>query len=120
MSLFQETASALVHTILENRFGVLPQPAAGESGRVVSFVVDQCGRMPDYLRFPFVVLTCYFGLVSIVTTGKPFHKGSSAQRSRQIQRWKKAGFGPYKNLIKFYESFAIFKHYDLAESGDER
>ena len=120
MSLFQKTVSALVATILENRFGVLPQQKPELCGRVVGFVVAQCGRMPDYLRFPFVVLTCYFGLISIVLTGKPFHGGSLVQRSKQVLRWKTAALGPHKNLIKFYESFAIFKYYDLLESGNER
>jgi hypothetical protein len=74
--------------------------------------------MPDYLRFPFKFLTLLFDAWSLPFTGRPFHRASHEQRSRQMRAWKGSALGFCRDLIKFYETLVIFASYSERSSSD--
>jgi hypothetical protein len=80
------------------------------------FLLDQHRRMPDYLRLPFRCLTLLFDAWSLPLTGRPFHRASAAQRSRQLRAWKNSRLGFRRDFIKFYESLALFAWYSEREA----
>jgi hypothetical protein len=40
--------------------------------------------------------------------GKPFHVQDHPARWRQVEAWRRSRLGPCRDLIRFYESMAIF------------
>jgi hypothetical protein len=78
---------------------------------VAGFLRDQHRRMPDYLRLPFMCVTLVFDAWSLPLTGRPFHRASLAQRSRQIRAWKGSRLGFRRDFIKFHEGLAVFAFY---------
>ncbi len=80
--------------------------------------LDQHRRMPDYLRLPFRCLTLLFDAWALPRTGRPFHRASPAQRSRQIRAWKGSALGVRRDLVKFYESLAVFAWHAERSASD--
>lgn len=68
-----------------------------------SFLLEQMGRMPDYLRLPFRVLTLFFGLHTILLYGKHFASLRPEQRDRVIRFWKGSSISIMPTFIRFYE-----------------
>jgi hypothetical protein len=89
----------------------------GSDQTVATFVLAQHRRMPDYLRLPFWCLTLLFDAWSLPLTGRPFHRASAAQRSRQLRAWKSSRLGFRRDFIKFYESLALFAWYSERETA---
>ena len=106
---FEKTVSALTCSIASQRCGSIASAVTLE--RVVSFVLAQHGRMPDYLRFPLKMLTLGFSISTVFTTGRRFHHLSQQQQWRHVLRWKNSWFGPCRDLVKFFESLVIFGYY---------
>lgn len=84
--------------------------------KVVRFLEDQHGRMPDYLPLPFKCLVLIFDAWSYPFTGRPFHRLPHRRRWRQIQAWKKSLLGFRRDLIRFFETLTVFSWY--SESVD--
>ncbi|MGH8509366.1 MAG: hypothetical protein ACREVH_11715 [Gammaproteobacteria bacterium] len=111
---FINTVSALCYSMLiEER-----EPAAGEDcnlspNAVVNFVLDQHERMPDYLRFPFLLFTIFFDLAGVVHGGTLFHRMEQSDRRRQIEAWRNSRFGLPRDFIRFYESLVVFCWYSM-------
>ncbi len=106
---FEKTVSALAHTIAGQRCGPTTSQVSRE--RVADFVLAQHGRMPDYLRLPLKALTLAFSVSSVITSGRRFHRLSYERQCRQVSQWKTSWFGPFRDLMKFYESLVIFGCY---------
>jgi choline dehydrogenase-like flavoprotein len=105
--IFFATVSALVYTVIADRRG----ESAGRGdppNAVVNFVVSQHRRMPDYLRAPLKLLTLLFSASTLPGHRKLFHRLESAARSKQIDRWRRGRFGFQRDLIRIYESLAVF------------
>jgi len=113
MNFFQRTVSALVYSSIQER---CPRPRENRyflNNQVVNFVLGQHTRMPDYLRLPLSILTIIFGLRTVLSAGKPFHRLSHEQRWWQIERWRTARLQPLRDLMRFYDSLAVYGWYAL-------
>ena len=108
---FTKTVSAISYSIVRARC----EPDAAELTRrhpdIVRFVVDQQGRMPDYMRLPFKLLTVLFDLCGLAHGGRPFHSLTHPARWRQIESWRRAPFAPARDFVRFYESLAVYRWY---------
>jgi hypothetical protein len=116
---FEAAVSALCYTILRER---CPDAADGPDfphNRTVRFVLDQHGRMPDYLRMPFALVTLAFDASSVVRHGRRFRWLPHDQRWRQVIAWRNAPLGPCRDLMKFYESFVVF-HWHSIQRADAK
>jgi hypothetical protein len=106
---FDATVAALTASIIRERCG-----AAGDgSGQqhVVRFLLDTHARMPDYLRLPFRGLTLAFDAAALPFAGRPFHRLPHERRWRQIRAWRTSTLGVRRDLVKFYETLAVFGWY---------
>ncbi len=103
---FYDTASALAYSLAEPH----AQPAHPELqlpyNDLTRFILEQHGRMPDYLRAPFEALTLGFDL-----TGHLFHSKEPGKRAKQIAAWKNSGMAVRRDLIRYFESLGILALY---------
>lgn len=111
---FQATVSAMVYSFAREWEGRWSATDA-RWNEVVRFVLDQHARMPDYLRFPLKCLTLAFDAAAIPFTGRAFHSLPHERRWRLIQRWKRLPIGPCSDLMRFYETLAVFGWSTLAD-----
>ena len=133
---FRLAVSSLVGSILDQRFceggsarhgdhaelehpGKIDDPGSAVE-KVVQFVLEQHGRMPDYLRLPLAALTVAFDAWAIPTSGRLFHHLPHDRRWQQVLAWKESRLGFRRDLIRFYESLAIFGWYSDVSSVDTR
>jgi hypothetical protein len=106
--MFQRTVSALVYSLIRER---CPEDARARQfleNRVVRFVLAQHARMPDYLRLPIKLATLLFDAYARLTTLRAFHRLSDQRRVHQIRAWRLSRLGPFRDLIKFYESLSVY------------
>jgi hypothetical protein len=115
---FEDTVCAMVETIARERSSAW----SAETSRnfVAPFVLGQYARSPDYLRFPLRLATIVFSLASIPRCGCRFHRLPHQQRWAQLQRWRHSRLTPFRDLIKFYESLAVFGVYAEQYSPSKR
>jgi hypothetical protein len=111
---------ALVESILRERSQLSEEAAQSYRGAVTPFVLAQCRRMPDYIRFPFKCLTLVFGAWPMLLTGRPFHHLSHEQRAQQVRAWRASSLGFRRDFIKFFDAFVIFAWYSERYSDDDR
>ena len=103
---FRKAASALSYTLARDRYGaVAPEFPVN---RVVRFVMDQHGRLPDYMRFPLKVLTVLFDYAAVLRHGRRFHKLPHDKRCRRIEAWRQSWLGPFRDLIRLYEALVVY------------
>lgn len=111
---FRAAVNSLTATILEMHAG--PAAAAQHTPAVARFVLDQHGRMPDYLRWPLLYLTLCFVASTILFRGRTFLSAELSTRQRQVTAWKHSRLGPCRDLIKFHETLIVFGYQaELAE-----
>ncbi len=103
--------SALVESIIRERFIGKEAGAIYSHESIVRFLLEQLARMPDYLRFPMKCLTLLFNVWSLPFTGRTFHRLPYDRQLRQIRDWRNSSFGFRRDLIKFYETFTVFGWY---------
>jgi len=85
---------------------------------VARFLLQTHARIPDYLRLPLRVLTLAFDAWGVVTAGHPFHRLPLDARRRQVATWKGSRLGFRRDLIKFFETLAVFGVYSERYPGD--
>jgi len=85
---------------------------------VAHFLLQTHARIPDYLRLPLRVLTLAFDAWGVVTAGRPFHRLPLEARRRQVAAWKGSRLGFRRDLIKFFETLAVFGIYSERYPGD--
>ena len=100
---FRHSVNAIVATILSQRGANAHQIEA-----VSQFVLEQHARMPDYLRWPLLLVTLAFDSYPCLFRGRPLHHLPVALRSRYVEGWRTGWFGVQRDLVKFYESLAVF------------
>lgn len=105
---FDATVSAVTYSIIEERVDKRENPRTILYNRVTCFVLEQHARMPDYLKLPIRALTLVLDASAIPASRKPLHCLAHAQRWHQIEAWKSSRITLKRDLIKFYESLAIF------------
>jgi hypothetical protein len=111
---------ALVESIILDR---CPEAGGGMSpfrDAVIRFNLDQCERMPDYLRYPFKCLTLVFGAWPLLLKGRSFHRLSREERARQVRAWRESRLGFRRDFIKFFETFVIFAWYSERYPDDSQ
>jgi hypothetical protein len=117
---FQSTVSAIVYSILQERFPTGDPGRGFPNNLAVRFLLEQHGRMADYLRWPLVVLTLVFDWSSLPRHGRRFHRLSPATRARQIGAWRTSPLGFCRDFIRFYDSLVVFYWYSHAAKVVER
>lgn len=111
----EPAVSALVYTLVRQ---AVPEEARRErflENEVVHFVLAQMGRMPDHLRLGIVALTWLFDQSARLTTLRAFHALSPEVRSLRVAAWRRSPLGPLRQLIRFYESLAVYGWYGLRD-----
>ena len=101
---FAKTVSALTACIVHERCDA----EGTHVPTVTRFVLEQHGRMPDFLRLPIRVATLGFAAFTILHTGRVFHAASHEQRRRQLAWWRRAPIGPCRDLVRFYENLIVY------------
>ena len=109
--MFQKTVSAICDSIVRSRCAPEGDELASRHAEVVRFVLDQHGRMPDYLRLPLRLATVLFGLLGIAHSGRPFHAQPPPARWRQLAFWRDGPVAPARDLVRFYESLVVYEWY---------
>jgi hypothetical protein len=109
---FAAAVSALVYSVVTERCGARGDAPVFPHNRVVRAVLAQHAALPDYLRLGLAACTLALDASSVPTTGRPFHALEHPQRWRRMERWRGSRLGPLRNLVRFYESLAIFAWYD--------
>jgi len=117
---FEQTVAALAESIMRDRCGMNDAPTVDVQLSVTHFLLATHAQMPDYLRLPLGVLTLVFGFWAVPTAGRPFHLLPHDRRSRQIQVWRTSALGFRRDLIKFYETLAVFGCYSEIYGQDYR
>jgi hypothetical protein len=106
------TVSALCDSIVVSRCAPAHSELREHHAELTRFVLAQQDRMPDYLRWPFRILTILFDLFGLVYAGRLFRSQDQATRWRQIEAWRTAPFfSPARDFIRFYESLVLYRWY---------
>lgn len=112
---FPGTVSALAASIIRERCGVGEEPLGPP---VAVFLLQTHARMPDYLRLPLTCLTLAFDASALLRSGRPFHRLSHERRWRQIEAWRTSTLAFRRDLVRFYETLAIFGCYSERYARD--
>jgi hypothetical protein len=113
MNLFEATVSALSYSIVQERCRPSDPARDDPPNRVVSFVLEQHGRIAAYLHFPLAALTLAFDAWGLFLAGRPFHQQSHDRRWKQVEAWRSSKIGPCRDLVRFYESLVVFASYSM-------
>ena len=104
---FSRSVRAITETVLRELNSTVP---AADVERVAMFVHDQQARMPDYLRFPVVLLTFLFDVWPLLQgRDRPYHCQPLAVRRQQMETWKRSRLAICRNLMKLFESLVVFQ-----------
>ena len=74
---------------------------------IAAEIIDQQGRIPDYLRLPIKMLTLLFNWSGILSGGKCFTAKDVAAQMAQLERWKYSRIGACRNFVRFYDSLFL-------------
>src|SRR5580692_11656428 len=96
-----DTASALAYSLAEPHANPAHAELQPPYNDLTRFILEQHGRMPDYLRTPFAALTLGFDLA-----GHRFHTHPPAARAKQIAAWKSSGSAFRRDLVRYFESLS--------------
>jgi hypothetical protein len=108
---FEATVAALVESIIRERCSATYPGGPSAHEPVVRFLLATHAQMPDYLRLPFRILTLTFDLWPLPRAGATFHRLPHPARWRQVRAWQGSALGFRRDLIRFYETLAIFGWY---------
>lgn len=114
---FHDTVSALAYS--------LAQPHARNSALqppfndLTRFVLEQHGRMPDYLRAAMLAAALGFDFYGILSGGRSFHGQEPERRLAQINAWKTASMSFKRDLIRYFESLATLALYSRLQGPDQ-
>jgi hypothetical protein len=117
MRQFQATVAALCATLIEEVCWPPADDADPRLEAVLRYVLDQQGRMPDYLRWPMRCLTLAFDWWGVFRGGGRFHRLSPAARRRQLAEWRAARLGFCRDFVRFYESLVVFSWFSCTHDG---
>jgi choline dehydrogenase-like flavoprotein len=116
---FENAVSALCYSFIRAHFGERAGAPGPRWNRTVRFVLDQHGRMPDYLRLPLKVLTLLFVYWSNLPRLRSYRALDPDRRWRRIERMRRSILGPFRDLIRFYEGLTLFGfHTELAQAAE--
>jgi hypothetical protein len=80
---------------------------AADTGVIAAEIIDQQGRIPDYLRLPLHTVTIIFDWSGILSGGRRFQAKDTAGKIAQLEHWKYSRIGFCRNFIRFYDSLFL-------------
>src|ERR1700741_2411533 len=104
---FEGAVSALCYSFIAAHFGGRAGAPGPARNPPVRFVLDQHGRMPDYLRLPLKILTLLFVHWSGFPRLGSYRYLDADRRWGRIERMRRSVLGPFRDLIRFYEGLTI-------------
>lgn len=118
-SLFDTTVAGLVGAILHERT-TTAAPSESDERAVTRFLLETHARMPQHLRAPLKVLTLAFAAWCTLIAGGSFHRQPVARRVEHVRAWRTSRLAPRRDLIKFFETLAVFGWYSERFGDDYR
>jgi len=88
---------------LQNQHGT----ARTDTEVIATEIIDQHGRMPDYLRMPIKLATILFDWSGVLSGGARFRRKNPAAQQAQLESWKYSRLGACRNFVRFYESLFL-------------
>jgi hypothetical protein len=104
---FDRTLSAFADATVWRK-GLAGGNEAALAEAVAHYLGSVHARTPDYLRFPFRVLTLLFDASACLSRGRPFHRLDGAGRIAHVQAWEQSRFEVCRRLMEMYGSLALF------------
>jgi len=108
---FHDTISALAYSVAQPHATSKCLDLQSPYNDLTRFVLEQHGRMPDYLRAPMVAATLAFDLSTLAKAQGRFHTRPPLIRASQLDAWKKSGLSFCRDLIRYHESLATLALY---------
>ena len=115
---FEKATSAFCYSFIQARYGERAGKPGPSWNRTVRFVLDQHGRMPDYLRWPLIALTVLFDCSTCLTYFRPFHRLDPVRRWSCIESARGSIFSPLRDLVRFFEGLTVFRFRHLLPNND--
>ena len=114
----QDTVSALTYSLIREECDEAAANARFLHNRVARFVLEQQRRMPDFLRFPMILLTLLFDAQSFIVSGRPFHRLPHDRRRRQIASWRASRLSFCSDLVRFYQGLVVYGWYSMLDEHE--
>jgi hypothetical protein len=115
---FERVVCVLIESIVRERCADSRSRAHETELAVARFLLEVCGRMPDHARLVLRLLMLVFDAWAIPFTGRPFHKLPHEKRWQQVETWRRSAVAVRRDLIKFYETLAVFGWYSECYGED--
>lgn len=112
--------SALVYSTLTERCGAATDGDRFPHNGIVEGVLAQYAALPDYLRPPLRWATVMLDASTLPRSGRPFHGLEHPERWRRMETWRASRLGPLRDLLRFYESLAVFGWYEQRDAASDR
>jgi hypothetical protein len=110
--MLEGTLTALTRTLLPS-FPPLPDDLrARVEGDVVAYVQRQIGRMPAFLRLPFLSALAVFGLGALARHLRPFSALPLARRRAYVNAWALSPLIPMRDFVKMVRSCGLLAWFD--------
>lgn len=100
-----------MRTILVDRHPAAIDASDEAIDAVTRFLLMTQRSMPDYLRAPLAALTLAFAVSAVAVSGRPFDRMPEERKIGHVRSWSTSRLGPRRDLIKFYETLALFGWY---------
>ena len=114
---FHDAVSALAYALAQPHAPVTGTELQPPYNDLTRFILRQHADLPDYLRLPLKAATLGFDLCSCPTTAALFHTRPLPRRQRQIGAWKKSRLSFRRDLMRYFESLAVFALYSRGEAA---
>lgn len=104
---FHDAVSALVYSLAGRHAAPASPEFQPPYNDLTQFVLRQHGRMTDHLRAPLATATLGFDTLSVLSSGKLFHRLPPNERLRLLNAWKNSAVSFKRDLVRFYESLTL-------------
>ena len=108
---FEATVSALCYELSFAQAEGAPPLLGPPYNDIVRFVLVQHGNMPGFLGSAIQAATIFFDLFAIPFSGSSFHALPPDRRRLRVTAWAASPLGPFRDIIKFYNSLVILALY---------
>jgi hypothetical protein len=108
VSLAAITARALVETLLSARCADDAGADPARARDAARFVLAERERMPRFLGPAMTCATLAFAGWALLRSGAHFAAQRVERRRALVESWRAIPFGPCADLVRFYESLAVY------------
>ena len=88
--------------------------APGENGSceiIASVLLDKINKMPVLMKSAICLLTHLFNVSVLFWGGRFFQQLNQQNQKRMVQDIEQGNFGPFKEMLKFYQKMTLFIYY---------